>query len=166
MTKGINDIAAAIAGDGDKPVAVAALIRKRADVLFEIGQAEREAERLRTELVHLDAVIRMFRPEFTTDELPTRKSRPTKCPYFKHGELTQRIYDALRTAETITGRDVAVAAMTDKGLDPVNDQTTRTDFVRRVGLALNSLQRKGKIDRIGKGSALRWKLAPGEPGVI
>jgi len=132
---------------------------KRADVLFLIGQAEREAERLRTDLVHLDAVLRMYRPDFATDELPTRKSRPTKCPYFKHGELTQRIYDALRTAETITGRDIAAIAMTDKGLDPINDKTTRTDFVRRVGLALNVLQRKGKIERLGKGASLRWKLA-------
>jgi hypothetical protein len=36
---------------------------------------------------------------------------------------------------------------------------TRTDFVRRVGLQLNALQRDRKIERIGKGSALRWRIA-------
>jgi hypothetical protein len=142
----------------DHVVTVRALMAKRADVLFDIGRAEREAERLRTDLVHLDSVLRMYRPDFAPDALPTRKSRPTKCPYFKHGELTQRIYDTLRTAETITSRDIAAVAMTDKGLDPVNDQTTRTDFIRRVGLALNVLQRKGKVERLGKGSSLRWRL--------
>ena len=36
---------------------------------------------------------------------------------------------------------------------------TRTDFVRRVGLQLNAMHRDGKIERIGKGRALRWRLA-------
>jgi hypothetical protein len=48
-------------------------------------------------------------------------------------------------------------AMRDKGLDPDADRVTRTDFVRRVGLQLNAMQRDGKIERIGKGSALRWQ---------
>jgi hypothetical protein len=48
--------------------------------------------------------------------------------------------------------------MRDKGLDPDTDPVTRTDFVRRVGLQLNALQRDGKIERIGKGKTLRWRL--------
>jgi hypothetical protein len=31
--------------------------------------------------------------------------------------------------------------------------------VRRVGLQLNDMTRKGKVERIGKGRALRWKLS-------
>ena len=119
--------------------------------MFEIGQVERQAERLRTDLVHQDAVLRLFRPDFKTEAPPTRKSRPTKCPYFKHGELTQRIYDALRNAETIAGADITATAMRDKGLDSVNDRTMRIDFMRRVGLALNVLQRKDKIERLVEG---------------
>src|SRR3954447_11845118 len=38
------------------------------------------------------------------------------------------------------------------------DPVTRTDFVRRVGLQLNALRWDGKIERIGKESALRWRL--------
>jgi hypothetical protein len=48
--------------------------------------------------------------------------------------------------------------MRDKGLDPQTDPATRTDFVRRVGLQLNALQRDGKVARTGKGSTLRWRL--------
>jgi hypothetical protein len=84
--------------------------------------------------------------------------RPTKSPYFRHGELTQRIYDALRQHGTISSAEVAVQAMRDKGLDPDTDPVTRTDFVRRVGLQLNALQRDGKIERIGKGGSLKWKI--------
>jgi hypothetical protein len=135
-----------------------ALVKKRADLLFEISQREREIERLQTELVHVDAVLRMFRPEFKAESLPVRHRRPSKSPYFRHGELTQRIYDALREHGTISSVDVAAQAMRDKGLDPNTDPVTRTDFVRRVGLQLNALQRDRKIERIGKGKALRWRL--------
>ena len=41
-----------------------ALVAKRADILFEISELEKRIEQLRTELVHLDAVLRMFRPDF------------------------------------------------------------------------------------------------------
>jgi hypothetical protein len=51
------------------------------------------------------------------------------------------------------------AAMRDKGLDPDNDPVTRTDFVRRVTLQLNDLARKDKVEKIGRGRAMRWKLA-------
>jgi hypothetical protein len=31
--------------------------------------------------------------------------------------------------------------------------------VRRVSLALGDMQRKGKAEKIGRGRAMRWKLA-------
>lgn len=135
-----------------------ALIRKRADVLFEIGEHEQAIKRLQTELVHLDAVLRMFRPDFVAEELLIRHRRPIRSPYFRRGELSQRIYDVLREQGEITAADVAVKAMRDKGLDPDSDRATRADFARRVGLQLNAMQRKGKVERIGKGRALRWTL--------
>ena len=136
-----------------------ALVAKRADILFEIGEFEKRIEQLRTELVHLDAVLRMFRPDFKAEGLPVRHRRPTKSPYFAHGELTKRIYDAMRTCGSVASGDIATAAMREKGLDPDNDPVIRTDFVRRVTLQLNDLVRKGKVEKIGRGRAMRWQLA-------
>ena len=45
-----------------------------------------------------------------------------------------------------------MAAMRAKGLDPDNDRVTRTDFLRRVTLQLNSLERNGKVEKIGRGA--------------
>jgi hypothetical protein len=135
-----------------------ALVAKRAEILFEIGQAEKRIAQLQTQLVHLDAVLRMFRPAFKAAGLPVRHRRPTKSPYFAHGELTQRILDALRAGGTVMSFDVAAQAMRDKGLDPDNDKPTRTDFVRRVALALGEMHRKGKVEKIGRGRAMRWRL--------
>jgi hypothetical protein len=136
-----------------------ALVRKRAEILFELGRHEREIERLQTELVHLDAVLRLFRPDFKAEGLPVRHRRPTKSPYFRHGELSQRIYNELRKRGEIAAADVAIRAMRDKGLDPDSDPATRTDFVRRVGLQLGDMLRKGKVTRMGKGRALHWRMA-------
>jgi hypothetical protein len=133
-----------------------ALVAKRADILFEIGELEKRIDQLRTELVHLDAVLRMFRPDFAAEALPVRHRRPTKSPYFAHGELTKRIYDAMRTNGTVASVEIAAAAMRDKGLDPDNDPVTRADFVRRVTLQLNDMYRKGKVEKVGRGRAMRW----------
>jgi len=140
-------------------VTMNALVAKRAEILFEISELEKRIEQLRTELVHLDAVLRMFRLDFKAEGLPVRHRRPTKSPYFAHGELTKRIYDAMRISGVVASADIAVTAMRDKELDPDNDPVTRTDFVRRVTLQLNDLARKGKVEKIGRGRAMRWKLA-------
>jgi hypothetical protein len=148
-------------------VTMNALVVKRAEILFEISELEKRIEQLRTELVHLDAVLRMFRPDFKAEGLPVRHRRPTKSPYFAHGELTKRIYDAMRTSESVSSFEIAAAAMRDKGLDPDTDPVTRTDFVRRVTLQLNDLYRKGKVEKIGRGRAMRWKIIrPGHPSYL
>jgi aldehyde dehydrogenase family protein len=134
-----------------------ALVAKRADILFEIGELEKKIDQLRTELVHLDAVLRMFRPNFKAEGLPVCHRRPTKSPYFAHGELTKRIYDAMRVSGDIASVEIAITAMRDKGLDPDNDPVTRTDFVRRVTLQLNDMVRKGNAEKIRRGRAMRWR---------
>jgi hypothetical protein len=143
----------------DHVVTANALVTKRAEILFEIGNLEKQVERLRTELVHLDAVLRMFRPDFKAEGLPVRHRRPTKSPYFAHGEMTRRIFDAMRERGGVTSLEIAVAAMHDKGLDPDADPATRADFVRRVTLQLNDMFRKGKVEKIGRGRAMQWQLA-------
>jgi hypothetical protein len=140
-------------------IAANALIVKRADILFEIGEAEKHIERLRAQLVHLDIVLRMFRPEVEIESLPARHRRPTKSPYFGHGELTQRIYDMLRENGTTSSAEVAVAAMRDKGLSSERDTRTRIDFVKRIARVLTDMHRTNKIERLGRGKSIRWRLA-------
>lgn len=65
----------------------------------------------------------------------------------------------MRTRGTVTSQEIAVEAMREKGLDPENDRVTRTDFVWRVTLQLNDMVRKGKIEKTGRGRAMRWILA-------
>jgi hypothetical protein len=149
--------------DSTNAATTKALMRKRADLLFEIAQSEKHTERLRLELVHLDAVLRMFRPEIVAAGMPVRQRRWRRSsPYFARGELTQRIYAALGEAVFIASADIAADAMRSKGLDPDADPETRTDFTRRITAQLSALAREGKMERVGKGRAMRWRLPAAE----
>ena len=89
-----------------------------------------------------------------------RRGEGLESPYFGHGELTQRIYDALREHGEAISADIATKAMYDKGLDPVNDQPTRTDFVRRITMQLCDMVRHGNVAKSsGRGVAACWRLA-------
>jgi hypothetical protein len=145
--------------DGTNAATTKALMRKRADLLFEIVQSEKHTERLRLELVHLDAVLRMFLPEASETDMPMRQRRWRRSsPYFARGELTQRIYAALRQRTFIASADIAADAMRNKGLDPEASPAIRTDFGRRVTAQPSALAREGKVKRVGKGRAMRWRL--------
>lgn len=134
-------------------IAMNALVAKRTDILFEIREAEKRIERLQTELAHLDAVLRMFRPDFKAEGLPVRHRRPTKSPYFRHGELTQRIFDALRERGEIASADVAVIAMRNKRLDPDNDSVPA--LTSCAGWGCNSTIWPGRVRWSGLGKVGR-----------
>ena len=62
----------------------------------------------------------------------------------------------------LSSADIASKAMYDKGLDPVNDQPTRRDFIQRVTLQLNDMRRKGHVRKVqGRGPGARWRLTVG-----
>jgi hypothetical protein len=145
--------------DSTNAATTKALMRKRADLLFEIAQSEKHTERLRLELVHLDAVLRMFLPDASETDVTMRQRRWRRSsPYFARGELTRRIYAALRQRTFIASVEIAAEAMRDNGLDPDADPETRTDFTRRVTAQLSALARDDKVKRVGKGRAMRWRL--------
>jgi hypothetical protein len=43
----------------------------------------------------------------------------------------------------------------------VNDEPTKTDFIRRFNLQFKELERKGQSEKVpGRGRAARWRLKP------
>jgi hypothetical protein len=142
----------------EHPIVVAALGRKRADIAYEIGELERDVEAKRQELIHIDAVIRMFAPDLNPADGPVRVRRPRRLDYFSHGEISRRCFDALRGGATLPASDIARSAMTDKGLNYDADRHMRIEFTRRITMQLNSLARKGDVVKVGNGRGVRWRL--------
>src|ERR1700748_2925402 len=63
-----------------RPFSTRARCQTRRDPFLGITEAEKRIEQLCAELVHLDAVLRMFRPDFKAEGLSIRHRRPTKSP--------------------------------------------------------------------------------------
>ena len=105
---------------------VSALVNKRAEIAGIIARTEQQLGQFRSDLVHLDATIRLFAPGMEPKTIPAKRIRQSDL-WFEQGELSRRVLDALRRAgEPIRAPDLVRAVMIDKGLDPAD----RLNFVR------------------------------------
>ena len=144
----------------DQPVAVNAIRNLRAKVAGMIAMHEGEVRQLRADLVHIDAVLRLFDPETDPEGLPIRKAFPRRMAYFAKGEVSQRVYAALREGTT-SANELAEAAMAEKAI-PEDDRHVRRDFVNRFHNMLHHMRRRGQTEKIGNGKGVRWQFAPKE----
>src|SRR5918995_6800785 len=82
-----------------EPHVVAALKDKRAELSGSIADLEKRIGQHRADLLHVDAVLRLFAPEF---ELATIPSKAVRQPsgWFRPGELAQMVLEVMRTAPT------------------------------------------------------------------
>lgn len=139
---------------------VSALRDKRAELSGVIADLEQRIAQHRADLVHVDAVLRLFAPELEPGSIAAKRPAPERSRYFADGELTRRCLDGLRMADgqPVAAETIAIAAMHDKGLDPA-DRKIRSDFIRRILYALTALRTKGLVAKLGHGLGARWCLA-------
>jgi hypothetical protein len=140
----------------DNQIAIGALTRKRGELAGLIAEAEKRVVELRADLLHIDNALRIMNAPGDPALIPARRPRPRNKGYFVHGELSRRIYDALRTRETVSAAEVAEIALADKGIE---DQRQRATFVARFLVRLDQMATKGTVERIGSGNGVRWRLA-------
>lgn len=134
---------------------ISGLREKRAALAGRIVDLRREAENLQAQLVHVDAVLKLYGLE--PSEIPNKGRMPVRSAYFGRNEISQRCRDMIREKGSIRAADVAIKAMVDKGLDPDADKAVKRDFVRRILTTLHDLKRAGKIEKIGYGNGVRWQ---------
>ncbi len=142
-----------------EPHVVSALVAKRAKLAGEIAAAEKRLDQLRADLIHVDAVLRLFdsaaEPEAIPPKLPRRRTR-----WFADGELPRRVLDALRTAGGVplAAEEIAARIAVDKCLEAGD---ARTLAVVRKGVT-NYLRghQGGLIERVqgGEGGGVRWRV--------
>jgi hypothetical protein len=125
-----------------------------------IDAQQQQLDRLHGDLIHIDAVLRLYGVE--AGDVPMKGRVSIRSAYFDRNEISRRIRDLLRDRETISADDVSVRAMQDKRLDPDRDRKLRTDFTKRVLVSLHDMLKAGQVERIGFGRGVRWKIAPRE----
>src|SRR6476469_2401996 len=141
----------------EQPIAVNALRNMRSRIAGEIEMHSREIDRLRAELVHLDATMQLFYPETDPSDVPALRRYPRRTEWFARGEVTQRVYEAFSEQEIIWPREIAKRA---------TDKKVLRDIVARFTNVAYDLTRRGKLVKIGHGEGARWKLAPNEPELL
>lgn len=136
--------------------AVDYLVRLHADLGGQIKANKAEAIRLAKAMKHVEAVIKLFDPEYSVRAISVRRRQKTN-PWFKRGTLFRVALDVLRaskeppTVAQIT--DAVLAAKGVKGATP--SQWRGIEAGIRSCLELNA----GKtVARVGEGIPRRWRI--------
>jgi hypothetical protein len=142
-----------------KHPAVAYLTRLHADIGGRILENKRQAEKLATDAKAVEAVIKLFDPEFNARAISARR-RVTGNPWFKRGTLFRHALDVLRKATApMTVTEIAAAMLAAKGVEPTRKQ--RLGIEAGVRCSLENNTGKG-VGRVGEGVPKRWQLKNGD----
>jgi len=80
-----------------EPHVVAALKDKRAELSGGIADLEKRIGQHRADLLHVDAVLRLFAPDFEPAAIPPKAVRQPSG-WFRPGELARMVLEVLRAA--------------------------------------------------------------------
>lgn len=136
---------------------VSALVTKYREIAGKLQECDGQSKRLRADLSHLDATIRLFNSDFDATSL--KSTRPyRRNPAFRKGELLTAAIDTLRTAsEPMTAYDLARVALERKGISQPDKRA-----VEQVGRVLRIClvrYRKAPIVAHRETTPLRFTLA-------
>jgi hypothetical protein len=140
-----------------EPHIVSTLRTKRAEISGYIRDAEKKIKRMRANLAHVDATIRLFAPGLDPDTIPAKRTyRRTR--YFAKGELSRRCLDILRDAQgPLATAEIAAAIMADKG-SLANDPALVAAIAERVQGLLRNLRKREAVIKTGTSRDALWAL--------
>src|SRR5688572_25625500 len=135
---------------------VAALKDKRAKLSGGIADLEKRIGQHRADLLHVDAVLRLFAPGFEPATIPSKAVRQPSG-LFRPGELARMVLDVLRTAPApLTVREITAQAMERHGLDPQDGRTA--ELPRKPGRNAVKRQAADLVERVEDGTLVRWRV--------
>src|SRR3954468_6277395 len=139
-----------------EPHVVAALKDKRAELSGSIADLEKRIGQHRADLLHVDAVLRLFAPEFEPSTiLPRAVRRPNS--WFKPGELARLVLEVLRTAPAaMSVREITAQVMERRGLDPQDGRTA--ELLRKLVRNAVNRQAADLVERVEDGTLVRWRV--------
>src|ERR1700681_4113331 len=114
---------------------------------------KREAIRLRTAMMQVEAVVKMLQPGFKVASIAAKR-RNKSNPWFKRGTLFRSAVDVLRRAEApMTAREIADALVADNA-----PQATRKQAIDLQAAILAALRKRDGAIVVGVGAPARWQL--------
>jgi hypothetical protein len=115
----------------------------------------REAKRLRTAMLQVEAVMKMLDPAVNVRAISVKR-RVTGNPWFKRGTLYRSALDILRRAPgPMTARDIVKSLLAAKSAVPTRQQTAKIEAA--VWQAMRKHEGSG-IEAMGDNKPARWRL--------
>jgi hypothetical protein len=113
----------------------------------------REAIRLRTAMMQVEAVVKMLQPGFNVATIAAKR-RNKSNPWFKRGTLFRSAVDVMRRAHApMTAREIAEALIAGKAVP-----ATRKQFKDLQAAILAALRKRDGAMVLGLGTPARWSL--------
>jgi len=136
---------------------VSGLVAKRGELAGEVERHRRELHRLADELVHLDATIHLFAPDYDLGGIRARKRRRAHR-WFGPGECQRLVLEVLRDAGgPLSDQCVTTAVAVRKGLQ---DHPELAPLQKTALAVLRRLTGKGAVRRVGRADGTRaWERA-------
>ena len=139
----------------DKSHVLAALFRKYCHLMGELKRYPDRADEIRQSMVHMEAVIRLFRPDADLSKLrPIRARKDTR--WQKVGFGIRNVLDILKQADRpLSTREIVLEVMKRAGL-PTDDKKAVAAVCCSIHMSI--LRREGQgIVRI-EGKPMRWAV--------
>jgi hypothetical protein len=134
---------------------VSALVRKYGEIKGKLIAAEKHSRKLRADLGHLDAVLKLFRTNYETAAIiATRPKRPIR--WGKRGQGWRTAIDVLRRADSpMTAREIGLQVARKLGVETKGEPLRY--LVTSIGDSLQRATKKGIARRIGD-YPRRWEI--------
>jgi hypothetical protein len=114
---------------------------------------KRDAIRLRTAMMQVEAVVKMLEPGFNVASIAAKR-RNKSNPWFKRGTLFRSAVDVLRRAGTpMTAREISETLIAGKAVP-----ATRKQFRDLQAAILAALRKRDGAMVVGEGAPARWQL--------
>jgi hypothetical protein len=135
--------------------AMYALLELHSTLGGEILRNKDEAERLRENMQHVEAVIKMLDPTFSLRRIAVK--RRAANPWFKRGTLYRKALDVLRNAqEPMTATDIAGAVLKAAKIETADKKATQ---LLGQGIQASLRNHEGKsVQRVNEGFPAGWQL--------
>jgi hypothetical protein len=134
---------------------ISGLTTKRAELSGIIADLEKRIGQHRADLVHIDAVLRLYgtaEPEGIAPKAVRRRN-----DWFKPGELSRMVLDILRVASApLTGKEIAAQVMQRRGLDAGDARTAH--LIGRLVHNAVTRQAADLVERVGDEKVAAWKV--------
>jgi hypothetical protein len=133
--------------------AIHTLTQLHAEIAGKIETNRKSGDKLRAQMVQVEAVIKMLAPDFSVATIAAKR-RNKSNPWFKRGTLYRSAVDVMRRAATpMTAREIADALIADKA-----PEATRKQAIDLQAAILVALRKRNGESVVGEGAPARWRL--------